>query len=126
MPPFSSFECFKNKDKNTLIPLTSTLCVPGKLVNPARVLVDIGTGYFVEMEVEDANKHFTKRIEFIEKQIEKVTPVLAQKTQEHRAIVGVLEAKAKAFMKAQGYLFLCTVICVNNDFSFDFVGNNSF
>ncbi|VDK41242.1 unnamed protein product [Taenia asiatica] len=103
----SSRDCLKsfnveNKDKSTLIPLTSTLCVPGKLVNPTRVLVDIGTGYFVEMEVEDANKHFTRRIEFIEKQIEKVAPVLAQKTQEHRAIVSVLEAKAKAFMKAQG------------------------
>nr|CDS29963.1 triosephosphate isomerase [Hymenolepis microstoma] len=102
----SSRDCLKqftaeNKDKNTLIPLTSTLCVPGKLVNPSRVIVHIGTGYFAEMEAEDAKKHFNSRIEFIDKQIEKVAPVLAQKTQEHRAIMVVLEAKAKALMKAQ-------------------------
>ncbi|CDS36935.1 protein osteopotentia [Echinococcus multilocularis] len=103
----SSRDCLKNfnvenKDKNTLIPLTSTLCVPGRLIDPTCVLVDIGTGYFVEMKVEEASKHFTKRIEFIEKQIEKIAPVLAQKTQEHRTIMGVFEAKAKALMKAQG------------------------
>ncbi|KAH9278849.1 Prefoldin subunit 5 [Echinococcus granulosus] len=57
----SSRDCLKhfnveNKDKNTLIPLTSTLCVPGRLIDPTRVLVDIGTGYFVEMKVEEANR----------------------------------------------------------------------
>ncbi|VDD82451.1 unnamed protein product [Mesocestoides corti] len=103
----SSRDCLKqftneNKDKTTLIPLTSTLCVPGKLINPTRVLVDIGTGYFVDMEADDAKKHFTKRIEFIEKQTEKIAPILSQKSQEHRAILAVLEAKAKAIMKAQG------------------------
>ncbi|KAM7538646.1 hypothetical protein Aperf_G00000058449 [Anoplocephala perfoliata] len=102
----SSRDCLKqftmeNKDKNALIPLTSTLCVPGKLVDPTHVIVHIGTGYFVEMEAEDAKKHFNSRIEFIGKQIEKITPVLAQKSQEHRAIVNVLETKAKALMKAQ-------------------------
>ena len=50
----SSRNCLKqfkeeNKDKQTLIPLTSTLCVPGKLSDPSRVIVDVGTGYFVEM-----------------------------------------------------------------------------
>ena len=50
----NSRDCLKqfneeSKDKNTLIPLTTTLCVPGKLINPTRVVVDIGTGYFVDM-----------------------------------------------------------------------------
>ena len=50
----TSRDCLKqfnegNRDKAMLIPLTTTLCVPGKLVNPTRVVVDIGTGYFVEM-----------------------------------------------------------------------------
>ena len=34
--------------KAVLVPLTSSLYVPGTLKNPGRVLVDIGTGYFVE------------------------------------------------------------------------------
>lgn len=38
----------ENKDKTTLIPLTSSLYVPGKLSDVENVIVDVGTGYFVE------------------------------------------------------------------------------
>ncbi|GAA6062001.1 hypothetical protein JCM10212_004279 [Sporobolomyces blumeae] len=37
-----------NKDKKVLIPLTSSLYVPGKIKDTENVIVDIGTGYFVE------------------------------------------------------------------------------
>lgn len=37
-----------NKDKNILIPLTTSLYVPGKLLDSENVLVDIGTGYFIQ------------------------------------------------------------------------------
>lgn len=35
-------------DKKILIPLTSSLYVPGRLVDVENVIVDVGTGYFVE------------------------------------------------------------------------------
>lgn len=35
-------------DKRVLIPLTSSLYVPGRIKDTENVLVDIGTGYFVE------------------------------------------------------------------------------
>lgn len=35
-------------DKKVLIPLTGSLYVPGRIADPENVLVDIGTGYFVE------------------------------------------------------------------------------
>lgn len=35
-------------DKKVLIPLTSSLYVPGRIKDTENVLVDIGTGYFVE------------------------------------------------------------------------------
>jgi prefoldin alpha subunit len=37
-----------NKDKTILVPLTSSLYVPGKLANVEKVVVDIGTGYYAE------------------------------------------------------------------------------
>jgi len=37
-----------NKDKTILVPLTSSLYVPGKLADVEKVVVDIGTGYYVE------------------------------------------------------------------------------
>jgi prefoldin alpha subunit len=35
-------------DKTILVPLTNSLYVPGKLSNPDHVIVDVGTGYFVQ------------------------------------------------------------------------------
>merc|ERR1719208_460941 len=34
--------------KQVLVPLTGSMYVPGKLSNPDKVVVDIGTGYYVE------------------------------------------------------------------------------
>ncbi|VDQ10916.1 unnamed protein product [Trichobilharzia regenti] len=39
----------EKQNNDILVPLTSTLCVPGKLSDTSHVLVDIGTGYYVEM-----------------------------------------------------------------------------
>ncbi|XWS39603.1 hypothetical protein CRYUN_Cryun18bG0069200 [Craigia yunnanensis] len=38
--------------KKMLVPLTASLYVPGTLDDADKVLVDIGTGYFVEMKLE--------------------------------------------------------------------------
>lgn len=38
-----------SQNGDILVPLTSTLCVPGKLTDTEHVIVDIGTGYFSEM-----------------------------------------------------------------------------
>ena len=34
--------------KSILVPLTSSLYVPGTLKNAGKVLVDVGTGYYIE------------------------------------------------------------------------------
>ncbi|KAJ1394615.1 Prefoldin [Ochromonadaceae sp. CCMP2298] len=40
---------------NTLmVPLNSSLYVPGKIADPTKVMVELGTGYFCEKEVPDA------------------------------------------------------------------------
>lgn len=41
-----------------LVPLTASLYVPGKLDNSSKVLVDIGTGYFVEVSRLMAPRNF--------------------------------------------------------------------
>ena len=38
----------KNADKEILVPLTSSLYVPGTIADTQKVLVDVGTGYYVE------------------------------------------------------------------------------
>ena len=49
--------------KNTLIPLTSSLYIPGKIKSVQSALVDIGTGYFVEKSLDGAAEYFEVRLD---------------------------------------------------------------
>ncbi|TKY85070.1 hypothetical protein EX895_006150 [Sporisorium graminicola] len=62
----------ENKDKTTLIPLTSSLYVPGKLSDLDNVIVDVGTGYFVEKSTSDATKMYQEKVEFLTKNLEQL------------------------------------------------------
>ena len=37
-----------------MVPLTASLYVPGKILNPNKVMVDLGTGFYVEKTSKDA------------------------------------------------------------------------
>ncbi|BGP04361.1 subunit of tubulin prefoldin [Rhodotorula toruloides] len=51
-----------NKHKKVLIPLTGSLYVPGRIADPENVLVDIGTGYFVEKETKQAKALYNAKV----------------------------------------------------------------
>ncbi|TNY23804.1 Prefoldin subunit-domain-containing protein [Rhodotorula diobovata] len=51
-----------NKDKKVLIPLTSSLYVPGRIKDTENVLVDIGTGYFVEKNTKEAKSLYNSKV----------------------------------------------------------------
>uniref|UniRef100_A0A673CH94 Prefoldin 5 n=1 Tax=Sphaeramia orbicularis TaxID=375764 RepID=A0A673CH94_9TELE len=57
----------------------SKMYVPGTLNDVEHVLVDVGTGYYVEKNVEDSKSFFKRKIDFLTKQIEKIQPALQEK-----------------------------------------------
>lgn len=93
------------KKNEVLDSSTSQMYVPGSLNDVENVLVDVGTGYYVEkvnmfriewwkllnilyhgyfvflsmQNVEDSKAFFKRKIEFLTKQIEKIQPVLQEK-----------------------------------------------
>ncbi|CAH7676183.1 putative prefoldin subunit 5 [Phakopsora pachyrhizi] len=38
----------KSNDQTILVPLTSSLYVPGKMIDTSRVMLDVGTGYLID------------------------------------------------------------------------------
>ncbi|GEM12237.1 prefoldin subunit 5 [Rhodotorula toruloides] len=48
--------------KKVLIPLTGSLYVTGRIADPDNVLVDIGTGYFVEKETKQAKALYNSKV----------------------------------------------------------------
>ena len=52
----------ENKDKEILVPLTSSLYIPGKIKDVHNVLVDIGTGYYVKKKTAHAREFFKRKV----------------------------------------------------------------
>lgn len=54
--------------KKMLVPITASLYVPGETTELDTVLVDVGTGYFIEKGIEQAQAFLSRKIGLIEAQ----------------------------------------------------------
>ncbi|KAK1151216.1 prefoldin subunit 5 [Acipenser oxyrinchus oxyrinchus] len=91
----------ENKGKELLVPLTSSMYVPGTLNDVEHVLVDVGTGYYVEKNVEDTKEFFKRKIDFLTKQIEKIQPALQEKHGMKQAVIEVMNMKIQQLQTQQ-------------------------
>lgn len=66
----------QTEGSDVLVPMTSSLYVRGKLSDANRVLVDIGTGYYVEVAPKYAEEHFGKKVKLLEAKINELRQVL--------------------------------------------------
>ncbi|KAF4078754.1 hypothetical protein AMELA_G00185220 [Ameiurus melas] len=90
-----------NEGKELLVPLTSSMYVPGTLNDVEHVLINVGTGYFVEKNVEDGKDFFKRKIDFLTKQIEKIQPTLQEKYGMKQAVVEVMNMKLQQLHSQQ-------------------------
>lgn len=91
----------ENKDKRIMVPLTSSLYVPGQLSNIQTVLVEVGTGYFVEKEIPDARTFIASKIEMIQGNLSKVAGALSGKRRDLDAVSSILQQKLQAQYQQQ-------------------------
>jgi len=88
-------------DKTIMVPLTGSLYIPGKLNNVKSVMVDIGTGYFVEKQIPDAKSFINSKLAMLTDNIDKVGIALSGKRRDLEAVTVVLQAKMQAVKQAQ-------------------------
>merc|ERR1711933_445942 len=69
-----------NDGKDTLIPLTESLYVPGKL-HTKKVMVDLGVGYFAERTPPQAQQYFDRKVKFVQKKIDQLSQKMAEQKQ---------------------------------------------
>lgn len=84
-----------NADKHILVPLTASMFVPGTLSNVQDVLVDVGTGYFVEQSVGDAKKFMDRKVEFLQTNTDSLKEVLETKRQMLEGVIFVMQQKLR-------------------------------
>ncbi|XP_066996948.1 prefoldin subunit 5 [Anabrus simplex] len=84
------------KGKSILVPLTGSMYVPGKIADSEKVIIDIGTGYYIEKDVEGAKDYFKRKVAFVTEQMEKIQTMGLEKNKIREAVMDVMEARLQA------------------------------
>ncbi|KXZ52719.1 hypothetical protein GPECTOR_8g113 [Gonium pectorale] len=79
-----------------MMPLTSSLYVSGEVADVEKVLVDIGTGYYVEMATDVAAKYYDRRVKTLHENINTVQSTLRERNNMLMHVQAVLQEKAAA------------------------------
>ena len=92
------------EDATTLVPITESLYVPGRLASNSHVITDIGTGYYVKQGGEAAEGYCKRRSEWVQKKLEELAGMLSQKQKAQQAVTQILQVKlrSQAAAAAQG------------------------
>ncbi|OCL01512.1 Prefoldin alpha subunit [Glonium stellatum] len=83
----------KTADKPLLVPLTSSLYVPGTLASSTHVLVDVGTGFFIEKSTADASDFYTRKIGDLGESLKDLEQIVQGKASNLRVVEDVLRQK---------------------------------
>jgi prefoldin alpha subunit len=88
-----------NKGRTILVPLTSSLYVPGTLADSKKVIVDIGTGFFVEKTVPEAEVFYEGKVKELGVNIKEVEGLVNGKSENLRMVEEVLRER---ILQAEG------------------------
>ncbi|OMP06059.1 Prefoldin subunit [Corchorus capsularis] len=81
--------------KKMLVPLTASLYVPGTLDDADNVLVDIGTGYFVEKTMAEGKDYCDRKINLLKSNFDQLIEVASKKKTVADEAGAILQAKLK-------------------------------
>ncbi|XP_013173769.1 PREDICTED: prefoldin subunit 5 [Papilio xuthus] len=89
------------KGKTILVPLTSSMYVSGTIADTENVIIDIGTGYYVQKDIDGAKDYFKRKVAFVTEQMEKIQVLGIEKTKVKDAICMMMEMKLQAQAETQ-------------------------
>ncbi|KAH7359106.1 prefoldin [Plectosphaerella cucumerina] len=87
-------------ERNVLVPLTNSLYVRGELSDPKRVIVDVGTGFYVEKDNEQAEAFYDSKVKQIGDNIQDLELIVQRKTANVRSVEDVLRQKVLSSQEA--------------------------
>lgn len=81
--------------KKMLVPLTASLYVPGTLDDSDKVLVDVGTGYFIEKTMGEGKDYCERKINLLRSNFDQLVEVASKKKSVADEATAILQAKLK-------------------------------
>ncbi|KII90377.1 hypothetical protein PLICRDRAFT_52118 [Plicaturopsis crispa FD-325 SS-3] len=90
----------QNKGKTILVPLTNSLYVPGKLCDLENVIVDVGTGYYVQKTRAQALIHYESKVDYIRTNLEALQETIQKKQENMNYLVNIMQTKLQGQAQA--------------------------
>lgn len=82
-----------NEGKDIMIPLTESLYVPGKIRDPTRVMVELGTGYYVEKTAKDASSFLDRKNKLVDANSDNIMQVISNSKRNVESINVAMQGK---------------------------------
>ncbi|CAL8462814.1 g2347 [Coccomyxa elongata] len=83
-----------------LLPLTSSLYVAGTLASTDNVLVDIGTGYYMEKSTEEGIDYCKRKVMYLKEKLDQIGAAIKDKQRVLAEVNGALGRKMQQTQKA--------------------------
>ncbi|TPX30961.1 hypothetical protein SmJEL517_g05603 [Synchytrium microbalum] len=90
-----------NSGKAILVPLTSSLYVPGEIGDDNKVIVDVGTGYFVEKSIPDAQEFYKRKVGYIKTRLDELQATINDRRNSHTVLMDIIRSKLYALSQDQ-------------------------
>eukprot|EP00193_Tetraselmis_chui_P022038 CAMPEP_0177773944 /NCGR_PEP_ID=MMETSP0491_2-20121128/13194_1 /TAXON_ID=63592 /ORGANISM="Tetraselmis chuii, Strain PLY429" /LENGTH=157 /DNA_ID=CAMNT_0019292191 /DNA_START=252 /DNA_END=725 /DNA_ORIENTATION=- len=87
--------------KPLMLPLTSSLYVSGELEDPSTVMVDVGTGYYVEKKCDEGIDFCKRKMDLLKKNSEAIVPQIREKQEMTNQVNKVYQMKMQQQMAEQ-------------------------
>ncbi|XP_062201527.1 prefoldin subunit 5-like [Phragmites australis] len=81
--------------KKMLVPLTASLYVPGSLDDAEKILVDVGTGYFIEKTMAQGKEYCERKINLLKSNFDELLEMATKKKTVADEMGMLLQAKLR-------------------------------
>lgn len=85
----------KAADKEIMVPLTSSLYVPGRMEENNRVLVEVGASYYIEQSTETAQKYCERKVKQITESCQKLQDIIQIKKLQLNKVQGEYQKRVE-------------------------------
>ena len=86
-------------DKSCLVPMTQSLYVKGVMSDVKNVMVDVGTGYYVDMDVASANDFYSRKIGLLKENMDSLEITINTKQDQRGSVVEIMQTKLQLIQK---------------------------
>ncbi|KAI9091136.1 prefoldin subunit 5-like protein [Phlyctochytrium arcticum] len=91
----------KSQGKKLLVPLTSSLYVPGQLADVEKVIVDVGTGYYLEKPIPEAKDYYKRKMDYVKSNLDNLQNTINERRKRLQDLTDLINLRIQMMQREQ-------------------------